>query len=278
MMKSFVSAPSFSFPTPTAAYGGPGIAEKKAFLAGTGRAVLSSRVDVSAVAVPSSLAHLMPLLPAPPARILEAGCGRGALAAALLERGYAVAGVDRDEDMTSAAGARGVPVIRADIRDVAGEYDVVLFTRSLHHAEDLDDLLTHAAKLLVPGGQLMIEEFGWERVDRAAADFLYDNRALLVATGLLAGDRPSGDLLETWIADHDFLHQGSSMLAALGRIGTDLTTVGTPMLWRLVDGRGGVWTDAARATDALTAVRLSEERRIDAGTLPAVGLVASAVV
>ena len=239
---------------------------------------MSSRVDLSAVAVPSSLAHLLPLLPAPPARILEAGCGRGALAAALLERGYAVTGVDRDEDMTSAAAARGVPVLRADIRDLAGEYDVVLFTRSLHHAEDLDDLLSHAAKLLVPGGQLMIEEFGWERVDRAAADFLYDNRALLVATGLFAGELPAGDLLESWIADHDFLHEGSSMLAALSRIGTDLTTVGTPMLWRLVDGRGGAWADAARATDALTAIRLAEERRIGAGTLPAVGLVASVSV
>jgi len=41
-------------------------------------------MDLSTIAVPHTLAHLKPLLPAPPARVLEVGCGRGALAAASL--------------------------------------------------------------------------------------------------------------------------------------------------------------------------------------------------
>lgn len=233
-------------------------------------------MDLTAVAVPHTLTHLKPLLPLPPARVVEAGCGRGALATALVDLGYEVTGVDRDAEMAAAAGARGVPVIQADIRDISGEYDVVLFTRSLHHAEDLDDLLTHATTLLAPGGQVVIEEFAWERVDHAAAHFLYDNRALLVATGLLDAEIASGDLLDAWVAGHDFLHPGSAMLAALSRIGSDLTTVATAMLWRLVDGHGGVWTEpATRAADALNAIRLAEERRITAGALPSVGLLAS---
>jgi hypothetical protein len=66
------------------------------------------------------------------------------------------------------------------------------------------------------------------------------------------------------------------MLTALSRVGSDLTTVATAMLWRLVDGRGGVWTEpATRAPNALDAIRLAEERRIAAGALPAVGLIAS---
>lgn len=232
-------------------------------------------MDLSTVAVRHTLTHLKPLLPAPPARVLEAGCGRGALAAALAGLGYRVTGVDRDADMAAAAGRRGVPVIEADVRDISGEYDVVLFTRSLHHAESLDEILAHAVTLLAPDGRILIEEFAWERVDQAAAHFLYDNRALLVAAGLLDAELPAGDLHAAWVAGHDFLHQGRTMLAALRRAGSNLTTVDTAMLWRLVDGRG-VWTEPANhAADALNAVRHAEERRITAGALPAVGLLAS---
>jgi hypothetical protein len=63
------------------------------------------------------------------------------------------------------------------------------------------------------------------------------------------------------------------MLAALSRGGSDLTTVATAMLWRLVDGRGGAWTEpATRAPDA---IRQAEERRIATGALPSVGVLAS---
>src|ERR1700712_5516675 len=110
-------------------------------------------MDPSTIAVPNTLAHLKQMLPPPPARVVETGCGRGALAAALADLGYEVTGVDRNAEMAVAARERGVCVIQADITDVSGEYDVVLFTRSLHHAESLDDTLAHAATLLAPGGE-----------------------------------------------------------------------------------------------------------------------------
>lgn len=233
-------------------------------------------MDLTTVAVPHTLTHLTPLLPAPPARILEAGCGRGALAAALAGRGYRVTGVDRNATVAAIAEQRGVPVIQADLLDVTGEYDVVLFTRSLHHADSLDEILAHAATLLAPGGQIIIEEFAWERVDRAGAHFIYDNAALLVASGLLDAETPSGDLLEAWIDGHKGLHQSSAMIDALRRVGTDLTTVSTSMLWRLIDGRGGAWVEpAAHAADALNAIRVAEERRLAEGMLTPAGLLAS---
>lgn len=233
-------------------------------------------MDLTTVAVPHTLTYLKPLLLAPSARILEAGCGRGALAAALANLGYEVTGVDRNADMAAAARKRGVSVIEADVLDVSGEYDVVLFTRSLHHAESLDDILAHAATLLTPGGQIIIEEFAWERVNQAGAHFVYDNRAMLVASGLLDADHPCGNLLEAWIGGHSSLHPGSAMLAALSRVGSDLTTVDTSVLWRLVDGRGGSWIEpATRAADAINTIREAEERRIACGMLPSVGLLAS---
>jgi len=234
------------------------------------------RVDLTTVAVPHTLTHLKPLLPAAPARILEVGCGRGALAAALADLGFQVTGVDRDAEAVEATTERGVVAIHGDVHDISGEYDVVLFTRSLHHAENLDGILEHAVRLLADSGQIIIEEFAWERVDHRAAGFLYDNRAMLVAAGLLDADHPSGDLLDAWIVGHHSLLQGSAMLAALGRLGTDLTTVPTSILWRLVDGRGGTWIEPdTRADDALDAMCAAEERRIGAGELPAVGLLAS---
>ncbi|WP_215543290.1 class I SAM-dependent methyltransferase [Amycolatopsis sp. CA-230715] len=235
-------------------------------------------MDLTTVAVPHTLDRLRPLLPEPPARLLEVGCGRGALAVALMELGYRVTGVDRNAEMAAAAGDRGVPVVQADIRDITpGEgYDVVLFTRSLHHADDLDEILGHAASLLTPGGLLVIEEFAWERVNQAAAHFLSDNRAMLVAVGLLDAGVPSGDPLDTWVADHADLHRGSAMIAALDRTGADFAVVHTSILWRLIAGRGGSWVESSSHTiDALTALRGAEERRVAEGALPAVGFLAS---
>jgi len=226
-------------------------------------------VDLTTVAVPHTLAHLKLLLPAAPARILEVGCGRGALAAALVDLGYEVTGIDRDAEAVQAATERGVVAIHGDVHDISGMYEVVLFTRSLHHAENLDGILEHAVNLLAADGQIIIEEFAWERVDHLAAGFLYDNRAMLVAAGLLDADHPSGDLLDAWIVGHHSLHQGSAMLAALGRIGTGLITVPTGMLWRLVDGRGGSWVEpGTHAGDVLDAMREAEERRIGEGNYP----------
>ncbi len=110
-------------------------------------------MHLTPVAVPYTLAHLKPLLPSLPARIAEAGCGQGALAVALADLGYDVTGVDRNAEMAASARERGVHVIQADINDISGEYDVVLFTRSLHHAESLDNTLAHAVTLLAPGGR-----------------------------------------------------------------------------------------------------------------------------
>ena len=76
---------------------------------------------------------------------------------------------------------------------------------------------------------------------------------------------------------HNSMHQGSALLAALAGVGANVVAVPASILWRLVDGRGGIWIEpGTRARNVLDAMREAEERRIRVGELPPVGLLASA--
>lgn len=118
-----------------------------------------------------------------------------------------------------------------------------------------------------PGGRIVVEEVAWERLDRAAADFLHDNRALLVDAGLL--DASTGDRLDAWVAGHGHLRRGDAVPAALDRVGTGLVEVPTAILWRPVEGRGDAWTRSVqRVADALEALRHDEGQRVADHALP----------
>jgi SAM-dependent methyltransferase len=96
----------------------------------------------------------------PGARILDAGCGTGYLAAKLVARGYEVAGVDASPEMTGYA-RRNVPGAEfhvADLRDfrVPGPFHAAVSTfDTLNHiltAEDLARAVGNVAAALAPGG------------------------------------------------------------------------------------------------------------------------------
>lgn len=261
--------------------------------------------DLTGMAVPHTLRRLRAVLPPPPARVVEAGCGRGALAAALGRLGYQVTGIDPDPDACAVAAARGVPVRQCRLTDVdadAGQpHDVVLFTRSLHHVEELAGTCRHALALLRPGGLVVLEEFAREQVDRPTAGFLYDTRRLLVAAGVLAPAHhvhhahqtghdghdeppdPDGDPLDRWERDRgtlapEPLHTGEAMLAALRDAGATVEpAIATDTLWRMVAPPGSRWRIAeADAAALVDDVRRTECRRIAEGTLRAVGMVVAA--
>ncbi|MGY5763946.1 class I SAM-dependent methyltransferase [Brachybacterium sp. DNPG3] len=105
-------------------------------------------------------------LPVGARRVLDVGCGRGALVAALHERlgGDAlVVGIDPDARMALRAaerfrGTEGVRIRRASLADIAregGPYDALTLVASLHHM-DLGTALVQARDLLRPGGRLLI--------------------------------------------------------------------------------------------------------------------------
>ena len=199
------------------------------------------------VAIDQTLNFLHRILPAPPLRILEVGCGSGDLAKRLLREGFEVTALDSSPEAVRVARAAGVPAVEADFLGYNNDpYDVVLFVRSLHHVRSLSEAMLRAAALLHAKGWLIAEEFARERANRETAAWFYDNRELLKVSGVLthAHDAPKSDAsdstfdpLERWRVDHQGdpghpLHDRNAMLAEIGRRFEIIDSQDAPYLYR----------------------------------------------
>ena len=94
-------------------------------------------------------------------RVLDVGCGAGALAAEVAERAAHVDALDRDPAMVRAARRRvpaNVTCVEADVMEhlvAPGSYDVVVSLSTLHHLP-LAPVLSRLADALRPGGVLAV--------------------------------------------------------------------------------------------------------------------------
>jgi glycosyltransferase involved in cell wall biosynthesis len=127
----------------------------------------------------------------PPSRVLDLGCGPGAVAAQLRAQGHEVTGVDLEE----APGVRErVDVfVKADLDeglppDVGGDYDVVLAADVFEHLREPDRLLRELRSCLAAGGVVVasVPNFAhwYPRARVAAGRFDYDRRGILDRTHL----------------------------------------------------------------------------------------------
>lgn len=218
-------------------------------------------------------AWLAPLL-AGRGRVLEVGCGAGELARRLGAGGLQVTAIDVKLD--SPAPAPGVQWVQADFLDFDDRpFDAVLFTRSLHHIHPLDAAVERAARLVAPGGLLVLDEFDRLAPDLVTARWYYELQEVLAAAGLYSPDHPRGvdaDAAETWRAEHDHdppLHTGDQMLAAVDRRFVRTHTGRCPYLYRTIAHR---LRDSEGGGEVAGRVRDDEAEQVAAGELRPVGL------
>lgn len=126
------------------------------------------------VRVLESLTYISSYLGASPVRVLDVGCGRGELAKRLRASGHDVVGVDTSEEAIRTARRAGIDARVAEWPKFdEAPFDVVIFSRSLHHMAQLDAAVARARELLKPGGKIIVEDFAVDEIHPLAAEWVY---------------------------------------------------------------------------------------------------------
>lgn len=101
------------------------------------------------------------LMPVRGERILDLGCGDGALTAVLAQI-CTVVGVDRSAEQVEAARRRGLDVLLVDGTQLAfdAEFDAVFSNAALHWMRDADAVIAGVWRSLKPGGRFVAEMGG----------------------------------------------------------------------------------------------------------------------
>jgi len=153
-----------SSPTAGQRWSGQGYARHARFVATLGRPLLAL------------------LGPRPGERVLDLGCGDGALTAELAAAGVDVVGFDASPELAAVARARGLAVVQGDGQALpfAAGFDAVFSNAALHWMLRPDDVIAGVARALKPGGRF-VGEFGGMGNVAAIATAL---RAALLEIGL----------------------------------------------------------------------------------------------
>lgn len=101
------------------------------------------------------------LAPRPGERILDLGCGDGALTVKLVQAGADVVGADASAELVAAARALGLDARIADGQALAfgAEFDAVFSNAALHWMRQPDAVIAGVRRALKPGGRF-VGEFG----------------------------------------------------------------------------------------------------------------------
>lgn len=191
-------------------------------------------------------------LPAPPARVLEVGCGNGRLARALQRARYDVVAVD-----PSAPNGRIFRRCRIEDLDETPRFDVAVAGVALHHVGSLAVVLDKVNGLLRARGRIIVYEFAWDQFDGKTAQWFWMRRsALSPSMQRYFGGRSPAVCLNKWRRTFHDLHTYRQMRAALDRRFTARFFAWTPYLHEYP---GGISSEA------------NERRLIQAGAIRPLG-------
>jgi SAM-dependent methyltransferase len=210
-------------------------------------------------------------------RVLEVGAGTGELAARLMGDGLDVVALDVDPGAVAIAQDLGVDArVARWPMSLDEQFDVVLFTRSLHHIHPLAESVGAAAACLASRGRVVVEDFAFEAVDRRTLAWFTNAIRLLRESGLLPGDNELlNDLLETdgspaaWEKYHDHdLHRAAAMGTELRRVLTDVAIGTAPYMFRYL---GAAMANAPEREALVRALAEQETKLIADGAITALG-------
>jgi len=130
-------------------------------------------------------------------RILDVGCGRGWFSLELAREGHDVIGIDSSKEMIRDAkrtmdtdpykNERGK--LEFQVSDFsqwmhpAESFDLLIFSRSLHHIPQPAEIVRKAHDLLRKEGQIICIEYAYDRVDKKTATWIYNVRRSLQQSG-----------------------------------------------------------------------------------------------
>ena len=130
------------------------------------------------------------LAPQPGERILDLGCGDGALTAKLVALGCSVLGVDASAAQVEACRRLGLDARVGDGQrlDFVAEFDAVFSNAALHWMKRPDDVIAGVSRVLKAGGRFVAEFGGYGCVEKI-------KRALIAS---LASRGIDGERLNPW--------------------------------------------------------------------------------
>lgn len=103
-------------------------------------------------------------------RLLDIGTGTGRVLELLADHAQSAIGIDRSPEMLrlargklASSGHQQAEVLQADMGSLPfadGSFDTVTIHHVLHFADDPAAVITEAARILAPGGQLLVADYG----------------------------------------------------------------------------------------------------------------------